>query len=312
MLNSSLLQNNVTQLSISVYTSYDYIRMSFIFVLGVCFCLFIYLSAVMILVFFANPHLQESARYVLFYYMLVNDMSYLLLSCYLMLTSTYSLYIPVSLCYALYTSSAMMLRITPYNLSAMALEQYTAICHPLRYQVLCTPQRASLAFTLICTWLVIPYVAELGIMVTSHTNIFNLYVLCKQEMLLVNPIQNVLRSANLIFCFTFVAIVIFFTYVKIMIVARRAGSQSSSASKARRTVMLHAFQLLLCMAALLSTLAEAFQEAISWAKLTPFFTFFFFTCVPRFISPLIYGLRDELLRKHIRKYLPKTLHKRMK
>ncbi|XP_072254720.1 odorant receptor 131-2-like [Pyxicephalus adspersus] len=170
----------------------------------------------------------------------------------LMLGAMYTLYVPMPICYILFTASLPAFRVTPISLAAMTLEKYAAICHLLRHPDLCTPQRANAVFTLICTVLVILYAGELGLMASSFTNIFNLYIICRQENLLALPYQNALRSMMLILCYVSVAIVILFTYIEIMMVAQGVRSQSSSASKDRKTILLHSFQLLLCMASLLS------------------------------------------------------------
>ncbi|XP_063806699.1 odorant receptor 131-2-like [Pseudophryne corroboree] len=248
MINSPELQNNLTHVSLIASKRIAAIQWIFLCLIIVGFCFFFYYVTVMLNVFFLTPELRQTARYVLFVCMLINDSLYLVLSFYMALAAIYVLYVPVPLCYILYTTSSMTFRVTPYNLAAMAVEQYVAICYPLRHAQLCTPQRAKAAFTLICSAILIPYVIELCVMFSSFTNIFHLYIICRQEMLFVNSIQKIIRSVTLILCFSSVGLAIIFTYVKIMLVALKASSQSSSASKAGKTVMLHAFQFLLCMA----------------------------------------------------------------
>ncbi|XP_018429614.1 PREDICTED: olfactory receptor 56A1-like [Nanorana parkeri] len=304
MANSSVLQSNMFQLFLTNTTG-NYIFFTLLFLTTVCLFFFMYFIAVMLSIFFTSPHLRENARYILFVYMLVNDMLYLLLGLTLMLGVIYFVYIPVPICYILYTASSMAFRVTPPTLAAMALEKYIAICHPLQYPVLCTPQKANVAFTIICTVQVIPYAAELCLMSSSFTNIFNINVICRKESLIVNPLQNVLRYLVLVLSFVSVAIVILFTYIKITMVAHRVSSQSSSATKARKTILLHAFQLLLCMTSLLSILTEGIPTS-QFVHLT-LFNFLAFTCVPRFLSPIIYGIRDEYLRKLLKKSLTRDL-----
>ncbi|XP_063806698.1 odorant receptor 131-2-like [Pseudophryne corroboree] len=299
MINSSVLHNNLTQESFtnSKVTVYTMWIITALIIVG--FCFFFYYVTVMLNVFFLTPELQQTARYVLFVCMLINDTSYLIVTFFMMFASLYLLYVPVPLCYILYTVSAMTFRVTPYNLAAMAVEQYVAICYPLRHAQLCTPQRAKAAFTIICLVLMIPYVAELCVMFSSFTNIFHLYIVCGLRSLIVNNFQNIIRSIDLILCFSSVGLVIIFTYVKIMLVALKASSQSSSASKAGKTVLVHTFQFLLCLGSLVNTLTQAFSlQAAAPIHVT---NFFIFTYVPRFLSPLIYGIRDDVLRKHFKK-----------
>ncbi|XP_069828971.1 LOW QUALITY PROTEIN: odorant receptor 131-2-like [Dendropsophus ebraccatus] len=215
----------------------------------------------------------------------------------------YLVYVPVPFCFILYAISSSVFRATPHNLAAMALERYVAICYPLRHAELCTTKRANITYASIWVLLIVLHGGELIIMLqTSVTNLYR-YAICKNDTLLVNPIQNIIRTLSFILCFGLVGIIIIFTYVRIMMVARKVLSQSSSASKAGKTVILHAFQLLLCMASLLSTLTETFlPKKIEYMPIT---NFFFFTCVPRFLSPVIYGIRDKELRKHMKMSLGK-------
>ncbi|XP_075706036.1 odorant receptor 131-2-like [Rhinoderma darwinii] len=302
---SSTLQVNTTQVPITISKTTEFIRWSLVFLSIVGFCFFIYFVTMMLHVFFATPQLRENARYLLFIYMLVNDTFYIFLAFFMLVSSMSQLYIPVPICFILYAISSSVFRVTPYNLAAMALERYMAICYPLRHAELCTTKRANLAYALIWLLLIVLIGAELFLMFSSVTNRY-IYVICKHDTLLVNPIQNVIRTLNFILCFGLAGIVIIFTYVKIMLVAHKVSSQSSSASKSGKTVMLHAFQLLLCMSSLLSTLTETFTpKKIEYLPITNFFAF---TCVPRFLSPIIYGIRDEELRKRIKKSLGKYFH----
>ncbi|XP_040278442.1 odorant receptor 131-2-like [Bufo bufo] len=298
---SSILQSNMTQVSFLYSKLIVYTLFALIFLIILVVLVFTCFIIITLNVFFTTPQIQDSARYVLFVYMLMNDTFFLLLGFYFFLTVVYKLYIPVPLCYILYILSSITFRITPYNLAAMALEQYVAICHPLQHVELCTAYRAHMVFIFICSLLTIPYAVELFVMLSSMTNIFHLYIICKQELLIVNPIQNVLRSIDLILSFTLVGTVILVTYFKIMLVARRLSSRPSPASKAGKTVMLHAFQLLLCMVSLLSQLTEYLP--IKQAGIMPFINFLAFTCISRLLSPLIYGFRDETLREHMKRSL---------
>ncbi|KAM3936210.1 odorant receptor 131-2-like [Leptodactylus fuscus] len=303
MVNSSELQYNINHISITSSKMTDYALLAFILLITVAFGFFTYFIVMILTAFFTSPQLRDNARYVLFVYLLMNDTFFLILGFYMLLMVFYELYVPVPLCYVFYALSCMAYGVSPYNLAAMALEQYVAICHPLRHAEFCTTFRAHVAFTMICSLLTIPYAVELYVMFSSMTNIFNIYIICWQHLLVVNPIQNVVRTINHILCFSSVGIVILVTYNKIMRVARRASSRSSSASKAGKTVMLHAFQLLLCMASILSTFIESLPMRPDDVLIVT--NFFIFTCVPRFLSPVIYGIRDETLREHMRRSLPR-------
>ena len=91
-------------------------------------------------------------------------------------------------------------------------------------------------------------------------------------------------------------ITIVFCYVKIMKVAKAAsGENKKSTRKGLRTVVLHAFQLLLCLIQLWCPFIEAAARQIDLMLYVNvrYFTYIAFYLAPRCLSPLIYGLRDD-------------------
>ncbi|KAK9521084.1 hypothetical protein VZT92_020921 [Zoarces viviparus] len=100
-----------------------------------------------------------------------------------------------------------------------------------------------------------------------------------------------------------VAVVIIFTYVRILLETRKLRQDKVSVSKAMHTVLLHGFQLLLCILAFTHPITETFLLLhVNWLfEDISFFNYFCFILTPRFLSPLIYGFRDQNLRGSIRK-----------
>ncbi|XP_069828972.1 odorant receptor 131-2-like [Dendropsophus ebraccatus] len=299
-MNSSILPSNGSQITNS--KTIEHIKLALALLIVACFGFFLYFMVVMLSVFFSTPHIRENARYVLFTHMLINDTSYLVLGITLMIMSIYRVPIPGPICYVLVTMGSATFRTTAYNLSAMAIERYVAICHPLHHGRLCTVQRAHWAIAFMWLLTFIPSVVDLSLILSSTTRLSSLNVPCSQEAMVVNPIQNIIKSISRIISLTSVGLIILYTYIKIVLVARKVSSRSSSASQAGRTVILHAFQLLLCMADLLTTLPITYQN-----QFLPLVNFLLYSCVPRFLSPLIYGLRDEMLRSYIKQTVKRHL-----
>ncbi|CAJ0966992.1 unnamed protein product [Ranitomeya imitator] len=229
-------------------------------------------------VFFSNPHIWEKSRYILFVHMLINDTLYLALGNFLLLSTIYSLSLPVPVCFMLQTLATCSFRVTPYNLAVMSLERYVAICFPLRHLEFCTAKKARSMILVIWVIGVCPSIADLTVIMYSIEKSFlSLYVACDVPLLALTPQQNVIKSIINFFSFTMVALIIAFTYIKIMLVARKIGSVGSSALKARKTVMLHAFQLILCLVSFISTITETvFIKYISYLLIS---NFLIFTCL---------------------------------
>uniref|UniRef100_A0A8C5P7T6 G-protein coupled receptors family 1 profile domain-containing protein n=1 Tax=Leptobrachium leishanense TaxID=445787 RepID=A0A8C5P7T6_9ANUR len=293
--------NSLSSLSLyNILQDLFYVWFGLMILTVLCFILFLCFFTAILNVYFTVPHVRENARYMLFANMLINDTMYITAGLLLCLCSLFSVGIPMPICYFLLASSASTFRITPYNLAAMSLERYIAICFPLRHITFCTAQRSYVVIAVI--WVVgfMPNVVDIFVLSASVDSVFfSLRVVCKQELAIVKPLQTFIRSLTFIASLAVVGLVICFTYIKVMLVARQIGSGSSSASKAGKTVMLHAFQLLLCMVSLTYSIMES--SVRDYVQIVKLMNFLIFMCLPRFLSPLIYGIRDEVFSKCIRK-----------
>ncbi|XP_018425205.1 PREDICTED: olfactory receptor 51E1-like [Nanorana parkeri] len=292
--------NNKTYNSTQNVQRSENLKIALIVVTIFCLCFFIYFIVVLLMVYFTTPHVRENARYILFAHMLINDTIHLSLALFLCVGIAFYLYIPVPVCYVLVTCATATFRITPYNLAFMALERYVAICFPLRHIMLCTAQRTY--FAIAAMWFVglVPNMADLIVLISSvEKKYFSQNLLCQQQSLIVLPAQSTIQSSNILVSLILVSLVILFTYIKVMLIARKTGSGKSSASKAGRTVILHAVQLFLCLLSLTSSFSELYRG--DYFLFVIMFNFLLFMCLPRLLSPLIYGIRDEVFSKSIKK-----------
>ncbi|XP_071989550.1 odorant receptor 131-2-like, partial [Engystomops pustulosus] len=261
---------------------------------------FIYFIVLLLIVYFTTPHVQENPRYVLFAHMLINDTLHLTLGLLLSVFYTYVNDIPMPICYVMIILAALTFKVTPYNLAVMALERYIAICFPLRHVIICTTQRTY--FVIGVMWFIglLPHFADFTVLIVSvDSTFFSQRLACRHESLLVHPVQSTIRSLSYIGSLILVAVVILFTYVKVVIVARKTKSKTSSASRAGRTLMLHIIQLLLCLFSLTSSITESYNG--EYVTILMAFNFLVFLSLPRLLSPLIYGIRDEVFSKCIKK-----------
>lgn len=266
------------------------------------FVVFFYVMLVMLTIFYTSPSAREQVRYVLFAHMLITDLVYLFLSLFLFLVSFYPVTFPVSFCYIVITVSSTSLKVTPYNLAIMSLERYVAICFPLRHGEFCTLQRTTIAIGVIWAIGFIPNFVDFIVLSSSvDRSFFLLQVKCVRKALRFTAVQNTIRDFVYITTFSLVGLIIIFTYIRIMTVALKVGSGKASAAKAGKTVMLHALQLMLCMTAFSYTLLEMVLK--DYVSLLPFINFCFFMCLPRFLSPFIYGIKDEFFRRHMKRFV---------
>lgn len=131
---------------------------------------------------------------------------------------------------------------------------------------------------------------------------YNSRVFCLRETVFQNPHIIKKRDITYIVYLVIVWFIIFFTYFKILFTAKAA---SQDATKARNTIILHGFQVLLCMSIyaeplLRQVLQQWFPQNYS-DSLFP--CYILFQILPRAISPIVYGVRDKTYRKYLKRYL---------
>ncbi|XP_039987365.1 odorant receptor 131-2-like [Xiphias gladius] len=259
--------------------------------------IFLCINFLLIVTFFKKECFYTSARYILFAVTLLSDSLLLFMSDFLLIMTSFQFTLQVWLCVVISVVVLLYLTVTPVTLTAMTLERYVAICMPLRHAELCST-RSSLHCVLIIHGLSsVPCIVVLSsFFVSASLSFYKQYQLCSVEIFIFYIWQHHLRSALYQFQFLIMCIIIVFCYFKIMKVAKAAsGEDEKSTRKGLRTVVLHGFQLLLCLIQLWCPFIEGavLQTDFILFIQVRYFNYIMFYLAPRCLSPLIYGLRDE-------------------
>ncbi|XP_051788963.1 odorant receptor 131-2-like [Erpetoichthys calabaricus] len=294
------------------YTSFEakaVIKMSvllFLCVLTNCF------NGILIYCYFRYPIFMENSRYVLFIHMVFNDSFELTigLTMHIWLEATPLMLVPV--CYTLLVIAVSSTLNNPINLALMALERYIAICKPLHHPKFCTFYRCIAILGLAWVISAIPAITDLIIVFcVEPLSFFRTSMYCVRGSLFRAPFQEQNRLITQVILFTSVTLIIILTYIQIVSAARSASlSKKSSAKKAYNTVLLHGIQLMLSMLAFLAPLTDNLIWSLpnQYQKDLSFFRYIIAYVIPRLLSPLIYGIREENFRKHLRECLPGWLN----
>ncbi|XP_071353263.1 odorant receptor 131-2-like [Trachinotus anak] len=196
----------------------------------------------------------------------------------------------------------------------MTLERYVAICMPLRHGELSSMRNTMNCILIIHGISSLPCILILSTFFGSASlSFYKQYQFCSVELFMIYIWQHNLRSAVYQFQFLIMCIIIVFSYVKIMKVAKAAsGEDKKSSRKGLRTVVLHGFQLLLCLIQLWCPFIEValLQINLSLFEIARYLNFLLFYLAPRCLSPLIYGLRDEVFFQALKYYASFGLYKR--
>ena len=276
--------------------------------------MFLGINFLLILTFFKKKSFYTVARYILFAVTLLSDSLILLMSNTLYLLAYFNFNIQVWLCINITMVVLLYSMVTPVTLTAMTLERYVAICMPLRHAELCS-QRIHVHSILIIHGLSsLPCIAVFSsFFASASSSLYTQDRVCSMQMYILHRWQDHIWSTVQQIYFLIMVITIAICYVKIMKVAKTAsGEDKKSTWKGLRTVILHGFQLLLCLIQLWIPFIESYVFEINLSLFinVRFFNYVMFYLTPRCLSPLIYGLRDDIFFHALKNHAFLDMYKR--
>uniref|UniRef100_A0A671SPJ5 Olfactory receptor 4F6-like n=2 Tax=Sinocyclocheilus anshuiensis TaxID=1608454 RepID=A0A671SPJ5_9TELE len=263
-----------------------------------------FINGMLVVTFFSNPMFSRDSRYILYIHLVINDMLMICLSVTLYVLTYASQLVNASLCYTLVFLGTTTFMITPLNLAGMAIERFIAICKPLRHAQICTPERTYIFICLLWVIGVIPSLADITILLSVQPiSLFRSTVLCYTFSLFPTKHHKDRITASQVICMSLVWIILIYTYCRVLFTAGKAISKGS-ANKARSTILLHGVQLLLCMLSYITPVMDMFVFPffpVHRTKIT-FFNYLITNIMPRLLSPLIYGVRDQRFLKQMKEF----------
>ncbi|XP_047450628.1 odorant receptor 131-2-like [Mugil cephalus] len=273
---------------------------------------FLCINLLLIVIYFKKECFHTTARYVLFAVTLLSDSLLLFMSDLLLILAHFHLLVQVWMCILISFLTLLYFTVTPVTLTAMTLERYVAICMPLRHAELCSTRSTMACILIIHCISSVPCIVILSTFFASASlSFYKDQRICTVEVFMLHAWQDHIRSAISQFYFLIMCIIIIFSYAKIMKVAKAAsGENKKSTQKGLRTVALHSFQLLLCLIQLWCPFIEVaiFKIDSKLFEHIRYFNYIVFRLAPRCLSPLIYGLRDDMFFRALKNSL--LSHKR--
>ncbi|XP_006639821.3 odorant receptor 131-2-like [Lepisosteus oculatus] len=268
--------------------------------------IFSYISGCILLTFLRNQTFYEDPRYILFIHMVINDAAHLTLTMMLNLLSYIFYKINVSFCAVFMLLAVFTTSSTPLNLAGMAIERYIAVCHPLHHSQICTVRRTYILIGLIWVVGITSDITDLFVTLAMEPNsFFHSAVFCLRQNVFKDPSLTYKRQAFDILFFLFVFLTLVYTYLRVLFAARALSADKLGAKRARKTILLHGVQLLMCLLSYINPSVEFVLLMFVPGHISAirYSTYLIIYILPRCLSPIIYGVRDEKFRRYLSRYI---------
>ncbi|XP_014880694.1 olfactory receptor 1J2-like [Poecilia latipinna] len=270
-----------------------------VILLGIITCS---INTLMIHIFNKHQIFRFNPRYILFIHLVLNETLQLILSIslYLFANSYFTIY--VSLCMLILLPAILTTRNTPVNLACMAAECYISVCIPLRHGNICTVKKTYIAIGIMWVISLLTILPDIFILfITEELHFLKTRVFCDRDRVFRSSDSKNKRDASHIFFLVVVCLILFYTYFRVLFVAKAANSD---AKKARNTILLHGFQMLMCMTLYMQTLLKQLLIYLFPGQRIPIqhTIFILIQIIPRCLSPVVYGIRDKTFRMYFKKY----------
>ncbi|RXN20195.1 olfactory receptor 2T1-like protein [Labeo rohita] len=264
------------------------------------------INSLLVYTFFKNPVFAQEPRYILYMQLIINDMVTLSFTVTLFVLSYTLPGFNVAVCCIIIFIGGIVYKNTPLNLAGMAIERFVAVCYPLHHSRICTIQNTKILICII--WLVgaVPAVVDLLVVIILRPlSFFTSSRKCYHQNVFDFEYNIISHAVFNIGYMCLVWVLLFYTYFKVLFSAKAAASEPAQAQKARKTILLHGVQLLLCTLSLFTTFLDgALTTLFPYYQSVIFFCNFIFTSIlPRLLSPLIYSMRDQKFKKYMKSSL---------
>nr|ABC43470.1 odorant receptor [Takifugu rubripes] len=189
--------------------------------------------------------------------------------------------------------------ISPLTLVVMSLERYVAVCYPLRHADVITIRNTVLMIFVIWAFSLLSGLIRVSLVDYPELESLQMEEFCSSITLFVGPLSDTYDKANTCFLFVSAGLAIAFSYIGVTVAARSASTDKTSAQKARNTLLLHLVQLGLSLSStvykpVLTALSRIVTRIVLIRVQIVLYVWFFI--LPRCLSALIYGIRDQLIR----------------
>ncbi|KAK2827963.1 hypothetical protein Q5P01_018997 [Channa striata] len=274
-------------------------RVLFSVLTGMPCCVFLFINGTMLFTLRSKTVFCETPRYILLYNLIFADTAQLACSQLLFILAACRILLTYPECGILTMFTKLTNDISPVTLVVMSLERYVAVCHPLRHATMITIRNTGVAIIAVWAFSSINVVTRVILLVHFPFEGLQMQDVCSDIGMLFEPLTSHYDKVYTSALFLSATVAIISSYIGVMAAARSASTDKASVRKARNTLLLHLVQLGLILSSTMHTnivqlLSTIFQRLVIVRIKSVSYVFIYI--LPRCLSPLIYGLRDQTIR----------------
>ncbi|XP_045896514.1 odorant receptor 131-2-like, partial [Micropterus dolomieu] len=263
-------------------------------------CIFLFINVIMLFTLRSKPVFCETSRYILLYNLLFADTVQMAMSQLLYILSVCRIILTYPVCGLLVMFANLTNEISPLTLVVMSVERYVAVCYPLRHAAIITVRNTGGAITVVWTFCSLNILTRVVLLLDfPFPESLQMKDLCNTLVMFLGKRSADYDKAYTCFLFVSVGVAIISSYIGVMIAARSASTDKASVRKARNTLLLHLVQLGLCLSSTVHNSIIFLLSKLFTGVVFGSLTIVLYVCVfllPRCLSALIYGLRDQTIR----------------
>ncbi|KAM3601595.1 uncharacterized protein V6R79_015435 [Siganus canaliculatus] len=264
-------------------------------------CFFLMANGTMLFTLRSKPVFRETSRYILLFNLLFADTVALAVSQLLYLLA-FGIRLTYPVCGVIVMLASITTVISPLTLLVMSLERYVAVRYPLRHSSIVTIRNTAAAIVVVWAFSSLNVLTQVVLLVQfPFDDLQNLQMkqVCDKRFMFLDPVSALYDKVYTYFLFISAGLVVCWSYISVMIAARSASTDKDSASKARNTLLLHLVQLGLSLSSTVHNPMLVAMSTVMDPVLLVRIQIILYICMiilPRCLSCLIYGIRDQTIR----------------
>ncbi|XP_073335031.1 odorant receptor 131-2-like [Pagrus major] len=265
-------------------------------------CAFLFINGTLIFTLRSKSVFRETSRYILLYNLLFADTVLLVHGQLMFILAACRITLTYPVCGVFSMLGELITVISPLTLVVMSLERYVAVCYPLRHATIITIRNTEMAIVVIWAFSSLNVLIQVLLVLNfpfKDLQDLQMTDFCDKESMMLDSISDLYDKSFTYFLFLSAGVAVSFSYIGVMVAAMLASTDKAAARKAHNTLLLHLVQLGLSLS---STIHNALLDYVSQntdrIKIVRI-QIVFYVCLiilPRCLSSLIYGVRDQTIR----------------